>query len=164
MHESKLRFCRDPFMIAQFVNGDIPYVRAGSSRQSLAHDDAEASAILEVLSKVDSSNAVQAEAAAAGRGVSAEGDGGEESVAHDRPLDADHSVRAPLTLLIQGPTTKPLFLQRHQPRQPHQQAPVPSRAYTASPAAVSAAPGRRCWKLHPSQLPRERLEDTQFCE
>ena len=34
--------------ISLFVNGDIPYVRVGSSK-SLAHDDDEATAILEVL-------------------------------------------------------------------------------------------------------------------
>ena len=46
---------REPFMmdpegkrISLFVNGDIPYVRAGSSK-SLAHDDAEATAVLKAL-------------------------------------------------------------------------------------------------------------------
>ena len=84
---------RDPFVInpeekriSLFVNGDIHYVRAGSSK-SLAHDDAEASAILEVLSQVDNSNVVHAETAAAAKAVPAEGDGEEGSVAHDRPPD-----------------------------------------------------------------------------
>ena len=48
---------RDPFMInpegkrmSLFVDGDIPYIRAGSSK-SFAHDDAEATAILDVFMK-----------------------------------------------------------------------------------------------------------------
>ena len=57
---------REPFMIGPegkrislFVNGDIPYVRVGSSK-SLAHDDVEATAVLNVL--IDKAN-VKAEVA-----------------------------------------------------------------------------------------------------
>ena len=87
---------REPFMIdpegkriSLFVTGDIPYVRAGSSK-SLAHDDAEATAVLKALT---GASEVQAETAAAAKAIPGELDGEGEGVAHDRPPDPDpHEV------------------------------------------------------------------------
>ena len=75
--------------ISLFVNGDIPYVRVGSS-ESLAHEDAEATAVLKVLMEAFT---VKAGTAAAARAVPGETDDEEEGVAHDRPPDPDpHEV------------------------------------------------------------------------
>ena len=81
---------REPFMIdpdgkriSLFVNGDIPYVRVGSSK-SLAHDDAEAAA-LEVLKNVY----IKEKVAAAAHAVPGEIEGEEEDDEHDRPPDPD---------------------------------------------------------------------------
>ena len=88
---------REPFMIdpegkriSLFVNGDIPYVRVGSSK-SLAHDDAEATAVLNVLNGEAS---IKAEVAAAAEAVPGEVDGEEEEGdEHARPPDPDpHEV------------------------------------------------------------------------
>ena len=88
---------REPFMInpdrkriSLFVNGDIPYVRVGSSK-SLAHDDVEASAVLKVL---NDNVHVKGEIAAAAPAVPGEIDGEEEvGDAPARPLDPDpHEV------------------------------------------------------------------------
>ena len=87
---------REPFMIdpdwkriSLFVNGDIPYVRVGSSK-SLAHDDVEATAVLEVLNSAH----VKGEIAAAAQAVPGEIDGEEEDgEEHGRPPDPDpHEV------------------------------------------------------------------------
>ena len=87
---------REPFMIdpegkriSLFVNGDIPYVRVGSSK-SLAYEDAEATAVLKVLMEAFT---VKAETAAAAKAMPGEVDDEEEGVAHDRPPDPDpHEV------------------------------------------------------------------------
>ena len=87
---------REPFMIdpegkriSLFVNGDIPYVRVGSSK-SLAHA-AEATAVLNVLNGEAS---IKAEVAAAAEAVPGEVDGEEEEGdEHARPPDPDpHEV------------------------------------------------------------------------
>eukprot|EP00439_Symbiodinium_sp_Y106_P065650 s1162_g10.t1 len=76
--------------ISLFVNGDIPYVRVGSSK-SLAYEDTEAAAVLKVLME---GFIVKAETAAAAKAVPGEADEEEEeAVAHDRPPDPDpHEV------------------------------------------------------------------------
>ena len=88
---------REPFMIdpegkriSLFVNGDIPYVRVGSSK-SLAHDDAEATAVLNVLNGKAN---IKAEVAAATEAVPGEVDDEEEAGdEHARPSDPDpHEV------------------------------------------------------------------------
>ena len=85
---------REPFMIdpdgkriTLFVNGDIPYIRVGSSK-SLAHDDVEATAVL-------NSAHVKEEVAAAAQAVPGEIDGEEEEDGeeHARQPDPDpHEV------------------------------------------------------------------------
>ena len=78
--------------ISRFVNGDIPYIRAGSSK-SRAHDDATATGILDVFMKMKGTHTIHAEGAAAAKAVPGEVDGDEEGVAHDRPPDPDpHEV------------------------------------------------------------------------
>ena len=88
---------REPFMIdpegkriSLFVNGDIPCVRVGSSK-SLAHDDVEATAVLNVL---NSEASIKAEVAAAAEAVPGEVDDEEEAGdEHARPPDPDpHEV------------------------------------------------------------------------
>ena len=87
---------REPFMIdpdgkriSLFVNGDIPYVRVGSSK-SLAHDDDEATAILEVLNNDRGKEEVAAAAQAVPGEIDGEEGGGEE---HARLPDPDpHEV------------------------------------------------------------------------
>ena len=79
--------------ISLFVNSDIPYIRAGSSK-SLAHEDAEASAILDVLSKMKQGNVMESETAAAAKAVPGEEEE-EEGVALDRPPDS-HPREVPI--------------------------------------------------------------------
>ena len=74
------------------MNSDIPYIRAGSSK-SLAHEDAEASAILDVLSKMKQGNVMESETAAAAKAVPGEEE--EEGVALDRPPDS-HPREVPI--------------------------------------------------------------------
>ena len=73
------------------MNSDIPYIRAGSSK-SLAHEDAEASAILDVLSKMNQGTVMESETAAAAKAVPGEE---EEGVALDRPPDS-HPREVPI--------------------------------------------------------------------
>ena len=74
--------------ISLFVNGDIPYVRVGSSK-SLAYEDAEATAVLKALTEALT---VEAETPAAAKAMPGEIDD-EEGVEHDRPPDPDpHEV------------------------------------------------------------------------
>ena len=87
---------REPFMInpegkkiALFVNGDIPYVRAGSNK-SLAHDDAEATTIFQIFKDAKEGSLVDTEPEIAAKAVPGEVDADDaEDMEHERPAEPD---------------------------------------------------------------------------
>ena len=93
---------RDPFMIdpdgkriSLFVNGDIPYIRAGSQK-SCAHEDVEATAFKNIFTRREDSSTDAAQTAAVAMALLGEIDGEEGGeVVDDIPPDPEpHEVQS----------------------------------------------------------------------